>query len=302
VSFDLTRTGFATGELDVLLSGPGSDDEPAVPDPPSEPRTKPGDIYALGPHRLGCGDARDAAFLARVIGDGKPAAAAFMDPPYNVAINGFANARGRHREFAMASGEMSDVEFERFLTDTLGAAASVSKDGAVHFVCMDWRHMDALSAAGRSVYGALLNVCVWNKSNAGMGPLYRSKHELVFVYRVGAGRHFNAVELGKHGRNRTNVWDYASVNAMRRDRAEELSLHPTVKPIAMVEDAIKDVTRRTELVLDLFTGSGTTLLAAERAGRVFAGVEIDPAYFDVAIDRWEAMTGQTAEKQEARDD
>lgn len=302
VSFDLTRTGFATGELDVLLNGPGSDEEPAVADPPSDPRAKPGDIYALGAHRLGCGDARDGAFLARVMGDGERAAAAFMDPPYNVAINGFANARGRHREFAMASGEMSDAEFETFLAETLGSAASVSRDGAVHFVCMDWRHMDALSAAGRRVYDALLNVCVWNKSNAGMGSLYRSKHELVFVYRLGQARHFNAVELGRHGRNRTNVWDYASVNAMRRDRAEELGLHPTVKPIAMVEDAVKDVTRRGERVLDLFTGSGTTLLAAERAGRVFAGVEIDPAYVDVATERWEAMTGRTAVKLEARDE
>ena len=220
--------------------------------------------------------------------------AAFLDPPYNVAIGGHANTRGRHREFAMASGEMSRDEFRTFLTDALGACVAASRDGAVHFVCMDWRHMDDLSAIGRDVYGDLLNLCIWNKSNAGMGSLYRSKHELIFVYRVGQAPHFNAVELGKHGRNRTNVWDYASVNTVAGSRREDLKLHPTVKPTALVADAIQDVTRRGDLVLDVFSGSGTTLVASERTGRRFRGVEIDPAYVDVAIDRWEAMTGGKA--------
>ena len=168
----------------------------------------------------------------------------------------------------------------------------MSRDGAVHFVCMDWRHLDDVSAVGRTIYGELLNLCVWNKSNAGMGSLYRSKHELVFVYRVGKAPHFNAVELGRHGRNRTNVWDYASVNSMAGSRREDLALHPTVKPTALVADAIQDVTRRGELVLDIFLGSGTTLIAAERTGRRFRGIDIDPAYVDVAVDRWAAMTGQ----------
>ena len=224
--------------------------------------------------------------------------AAFLDPPYNVAIGGHANTRGRHREFAMASGEMSGDEFRTFLTDALGTCVAASRDGAVHFVCMDWRHMDDLSAIGRDVYGDLLNLCIWNKSNAGMGSLYRSKHELIFVYRVGQAPHFNAVELGKHGRNRTNVWDYASVNTVAGSRREDLKLHPTVKPTALVADAIQDVTRRGDLVLDVFSGSGTTLVASERTGRRFCGVEIDPAYVDVAIDRWEAMTGRKAELQQ----
>ena len=189
------------------------------------------------------------------------------------------------------SGEMSEAEFRSFLTDALGAAARVSRDGAVHFVCMDWRHMDSISAVGATVYGACLNLCVWNKSNAGMGSLYRSKHELVFVYRVGMAPHLNMVELGKHGRNRTNVWDYASVNSMRGGRREDLALHPTVKPTGLVADALKDVTRHGDLVLDLFLGSGTTLMAAERTGRRFRGLDIDPAYVDVAIERWSARTG-----------
>jgi len=194
----------------------------------------------------------------------------------------------------MASGEMSEAEFRSFLADTLGAAARVSRDGAVHFVCMDWRHMDDVSAVGRTVYGERLNLCIWNKSNAGMGSLFRSKHELIFVYRVGTAPHLNMVELGRHGRNRTNVWDYASVNSLQGGRREDLALHPTVKPTGLVADAILDVTRRGDLVLDLFLGSGTTLLAAERTGRRFRGLDIDPAYVDVAIDRLVGEDGSQA--------
>ena len=187
---------------------------------------------------------------------------------------------------------MSSATFRTFLGETLGACAAVSRNGAVHFVCMDWRHLDDVSAAVTDFYGALLNICVWNKSNAGMGSLYRSKHELVFVFKVGDAPHFNAVELGRHGRNRTNVWDYASVNSLRGSRREDLALHPTVKPTALVADAIQDVTRRGDLVLDIFLGSGTTLIAAQRTGRRFRGIDIDPAYVDVALERWSAMTGQ----------
>jgi hypothetical protein len=230
VDIDPTLTGFSTGEIDVILTSAGDPDDEVIPPVPATPRTKPGDVWILGDHRVGCGDGRDAGFLQRVIGHGARVDAAFLDPPYNVRIGGHAVSAGRHREFAMASGEMSEAEFRSFLADTLGAAARVSRDGAVHFVCMDWRHMDSVSAVGRTVYGECLNLCVWNKSNAGMGSLYRSKHELVFVYRVGRAPHLNMVELGKHGRNRTNVWDYASVNSLRGSRREDLALHPTVKP------------------------------------------------------------------------
>ncbi|WP_293906506.1 DNA methyltransferase [Phenylobacterium sp.] len=296
VSFDITVTGFASGEIDVLLSGAmGADpDEDIVPAVPAEPKTKLGDIWILGEHRIGCGDCRDSGFLRQVMGPGVVADAAFLDPPYNVRIDGHANVRSHHREFAMASGEMTSSAFTEFLAETLGACAAVSRDGAVHFVCMDWRHMDEVRAAGDIAYGAFLNLCVWNKSNAGMGSLYRSKHELVFVYRVGQAQHFNAVELGRHGRNRTNVWDYASVNTLRGSRREDLDLHPTVKPVAMVSDAIKDVTHRGDVVLDAFLGSGTSLIAAEREGRRFRGLDIDPAYVDLAVERWVAMTGTEA--------
>ena len=293
LGFDLTVTGFEVGEIDVMLNASPDPDDEKIPAAPTIPRTKPGDIWSCGPHRIGCGDGRDAAFLRRVIGDEK-VDAAFLDPPYNVRINGHANARGRHREFAMASGEMSDEAFRAFLEDSLRICAAVSRDGAVHFVCMDWRHMDTLSAAGRSVYGSLLNLCFWNKSNAGMGSLYRSKHELVFVFRVGTAPHLNTVELGRFGRNRTNVWEYASVNSMIGSRREDLSMHPTVKPVALVMDALQDVTQRGNIVLDTFLGSGTTLIAAERGGRRFRGTEIDPAYVDVAVERWQAATGKEA--------
>jgi hypothetical protein len=298
LDFDLSVTGFSIGELDIILNDSADPDDELIPEAPASPRTRLGDIWILGEHRVGCGDARDPDFVRRLVGEEATVDMAFLDPPYNVRICGHANVVGRHREFAMASGEMDPAAFRAFLKQTLEASASVSRDGAVHFVCMDWRHMDDVAAVGKAVYGDLLNVCVWNKSNAGMGSLYRSKHELIFVFRVGDMPHFNAVELGKHGRNRTNVWDYASVNSFKGSRRQDLCLHPTVKPSALVADAIQDVTRRGDLVLDLFLGSGTTLVAAERVGRRFRGLDIDPAYVDVAIERWIGMTGGIPQRAE----
>jgi DNA modification methylase len=185
---------------------------------------------------------------------------------------------------------MSPEEYEAFLNDVLCNAIDVSQDGAVHFVCTDWRHMAQLQGVADQLYGAVLNLCVWNKSNAGMGSLYRSKHELVLVYRAGDAKHYNAIQLGRNGRHRTNVWDYPCVTSPR-GRRDDHDLHPTTKPVAMVADALQDVSRRGEVVLDLFLGAGATLLAAERTGRVCRAVEIDPAYVDVAIERWSAATG-----------
>ncbi len=292
MDIDLGLTGFSTGEIDVVLADSEDPDDEVIPAVPENPRVQSGDIWQLGEHRVACGDGRDAAFLQTVVGEGASIDCAFLDPPYNVKINGHVNAKGRHREFAMASGEMSEDEFRGFFADTLSACSVVSRSGAVHFVCMDWRHMDDVTASVDGAYSELLNICVWNKSNAGMGSLYRSKHEMIFVYRVGDAQHANNVELGKHGRNRTNVWDYPSVNSMRGSRREDLALHPTVKPVAMVADAYQDVTKQGELVLDIFLGSGTSLIAAERVGRAFRGLDIDPAYVDLAMQRWSDLTGR----------
>jgi DNA modification methylase len=295
---DLEVTGFSGGEIDLLLNPPSDPDDDVIPAVCTEPVTQPGDIWQLGEHRVGCGDSRRRDFLEQVIDSNQPIDCAFLDPPYNVPIQGHANVKSKHREFAMACGELSDAAFQEFLSQTLGACVAASRDGAVHFVCMDWRHLDDLRAVGRELYGELLNLCVWNKSNAGMGSLYRSKHELVSVYRVGEGPHHNAVELGRHGRHRTNVWDYPSVNTFHGHKRGDLKLHPTVKPTAMVADAIQDVTRQGDLVLDVFLGAGTSLIASERTGRRFRGIDIEPAYVDLAVERWVAMTGLTPHRVE----
>jgi len=289
---DLDLTGFSVGEIDAIRADVADPDDDVVPAVPVEAVSQKGNIWLAGHHRIACGDVRDAEIMEALLAGAK-VDAAFLDPPFNVAINGHAGGKGKikHREFAFASGEMSSPEFEAFLVETLTVCAAASRDGAVHFVCMDHRHADELIAAGAKVYGTRLNIAVWNKSNAGMGSLYRSKHELVFVYRVGKAQHMNNVELGRHGRNRTNVWDYASVNTVAGSRRQDLELHPTVKPTSLVADALQDVTRRGDLILDAFLGSGTTLIAAERVGRRFVGLDIDPIYVDVALERWAAMTG-----------
>ena len=291
---DLSLTGFSIGEIDKVLSDPVDPAEDAIPAARKVAVSLAGDIWTIGAHRVACGDCRDAALMARLVA-GHAVDCAFLDAPYNVAIKGHAGGKGRvkHREFVMAAGEMTPAEFTAFLTEALGLCARLSRDGAVHFVCMDHHHVGELIAAGEAVYGARLNIAVWNKSNAGMGTLYRSKHELVFIFKVGDAPHTNAVQLGKHGRNRTNVWDYASVNTFG-GRAGDLALHPTVKPMALVRDAIMDVTRRGQTVLDVFLGSGTTLIAAERCGRVCFGADIDPLYVDLAMDRFSALFGEEA--------
>jgi len=220
--------------------------------------------------------------------------AVFADPPYNVAINGHVGGKGKikHREFSEASGELSQQEFRAFLAETLGNAAAFSRSGAVHYICMDWRHASDLALIGREAIGPQLNLCVWAKTNGGMGSLYRSQHELVLVFAKAGAPHRNNVQLGRFGRNRTNVWRYAGVNTFREGRMQELRAHPTAKPVAMVKDALLDVTRRGDIVLDPFGGAGATLMAAERCGRHARLLEIDPAYVDVMLRRWRAETGE----------
>jgi DNA modification methylase len=299
LDFDLEITGFDTVDLDRLLAaacdaGENTDDDVA-PEPAQQAVSRLGDLWQLGAHRLLCADARLPASYQTLLGAGS-AQLVFTDPPYNVPIQGHVSGLGkqRHREFAMASGEMSESEFTGFLTTLFTNMAAVSTDGAIHFVCMDWRHIGEVLTAGRAAYSELKNLCVWNKDNAGMGGFYRSKHELVFAFKHGSAPHINNFGLGEGGRYRSNVWDYAGANSFRRGRAEDLAMHPTVKPVAMVMDAIKDCSRRGGVVLDPFGGSGTTLIAAERTGRRGHLLEIDPLYVDVTIRRWQALTGKPA--------
>jgi DNA modification methylase len=256
------------------------------------PVTQPGDLWQLSRHRLLCADATQPASFETLMGRER-AEMVFTDPPYNVPIEGHASGLGsaKHSEFAMASGEMSEAEFIAFLSKVLASLAAHSRDGAIHFVCMDWRHLFELLTAGRSVYSELKNICAWIKTNGGMGSLYRSQHELVAVFKNGAAAHINNVELGRHGRNRTNVWAYAGMNSFGAERDEALSVHPTVKPVRLVEDAILDCSKRDGLVLDGFVGSGTTFIAAERAGRRAFGLEYEPRYVDLTLQRFRSFTG-----------
>jgi DNA modification methylase len=299
LGFEVTATGFEVPEIDLILqqaeAKPDADDTFEALSVPAI--SSPGDMWILGKHRIYCGNSLDEQSYQKLMCDGK-ADAVFVDPPYNVAIDGHVSGNGsiRHREFEMASGEMTEKEFLGFLSSSFGLLVRYSKPGSVHFACMDWRHAGEILAAGKHAYDALLNLCVWAKDKGGMGSFYRSQHELIFVFRNGKASHRNNIQLGKFGRNRTNVWCYPGVNTLS-NRGEEgnlLALHPTVKPVALVADALLDCTRPGGLVLDCFLGSGSTLIAAERTGRVCHGIELDPLYVDTVIRRWQRYTGGTA--------
>lgn len=298
ISFDVSLTGFDTPALDILLEGDkkaatSPPEMVELPDPEAGAVCKVGDLWQLGAHRLFCGDALLEESYATLL-EGEEARMVFSDPPYNVPISHHVSGTGRHREFAMASGEMSREGFRDFLRQMLLRLLSCVVDGAILMVCMDWRHIEDLIAAGRAEKLDLKNLCVWCKTNGGLGSLYRSKHELICVFKKGTAPHVNNVELGRHGRYRTNVWDQAGANTFRRGRDNDLADHPTVKPTALIVDAIYDVSHRGDLVLDNFGGSGSTMLAAEKTGRRARLIEIDPLYCDVAIRRWQDLTGKQA--------
>lgn len=297
--FDLGVIGFEIAEIDLLLQSEATPEpEPDIPEPPEIPVSQPGDLWHLGKHRLLCADATKAESYD-ILMDGKKARLVFTDPPYNVPIDGHVcgNGKVKHDEFKMASGEMSEAEFTAFLQSVFQNLTEHTVNGSLHYICMDWRHMKELLNAG-TVYDEFKNLCVWNKTNGGMGSLYRSKHELVFVYKNGTRPHINTVELGKHGRYRTNVWDYAGVNTFQN--TDDLKLHPTVKPVAMIEEAILDCSKRNDIVLDVFGGSGSTLLAAERCHRKAYLMELDPKYVDVIIRRYQEATGKEAVHQDGQ--
>ncbi len=292
--------------LAALPATEGLTDDDAIPDPPKEPKAKRGQVWGLGSHRLMCGDSTSPDDVSTLTGGGV-CDMVFTDPPYNVSIKGLGshaaeNSIGKmHGEFAMASGEMSDQEFIDFLEVVFQRLIESSRPGSIHYICMDWRHAFHVLVAGKQ-YSGLKNICVWNKDNGGMGTFYRSKHEFVFCYKNGKAPHINNFELGQHGRFRTNVWDYPIVNSFastrKGDKAtkpEETRLHPTVKPLELVADAIMDCSNQGDTILDLFLGSGTTLLAAEKTGRTCYGMELSEKYCDVIIERWENFTGKKAE-------
>jgi DNA modification methylase len=299
VGFDVSLIGFEPAEVDIVFEGIGDESEQPENLVPGEtsgpPVSRLDDVWMLGKHILVCGDSTNAATY-RLLMDDEKAQFVFTDPPYNVKIDGNVSGLGRvkHREFAMASGEMSESQFTSFLSNVYALLCRYSTDGSIHQICMDWRHMREMLASGDANYSELKNVCIWNKTNAGMGTFYRSKHEMVFIWKTGAAPHMNTFELGQHGRHRTNVWDYDGVNTMRAGRMDELAMHPTVKPVAMVADAIKDCSKRGSIVLDPFCGSGTVLIAAEKTGRRARAIELDPKYVDVAIQRWQQYTGKIA--------
>jgi DNA modification methylase len=304
LDFSIESTGFTIGEIDLRIEGLAAvgdgerHDADQLPIPTSGPATsKSGDLWLLGRHAVLCGSALSAESFHTLLGT-KRAHMVFTDPPFNVRILGHASGNGRirHREFDMASGEMDVFEFTSFLTRSFALMAKYSVDGSLHFLCMDWRHMAELLEAGRLAYTELKNVCVWVKNNGGMGSLYRSQHELVFVFKHGSSSHRNNVQLGQYGRNRTNVWEYPCANTFSRQSEEGhlAALHPTVKPVAMVADAILDCSARGDVILDPFLGSGTTVIAAERVGRCCYGMEIDPLYVDTVIRRWQVFTGDKA--------
>ena len=302
LDFEVELTGFSLAEIDLVLDEAGEAD-PNVPDSAEDifavvagpAISRRGDLWIMGRHKLICGDARDTSDYARLLGSER-VDMVFTDPPYNVSIDGNVCGLGtvRHREFAFASGEMSQMQFTRFLEDSLGPMASVMRDGAIAFVCMDWRHMEELLTAGKSVFTELKNLVVWNKTNGGMGAFYRSKHELIFVFKQGTAPHTNSFGLGETGRYRTNVWDYAGISSISASRSEELAMHPTVKPVALIADAIRDCSKRGEIILDSFGGSGSTLIAAEKTGRSARVIEYDPIYCDTIVRRWQAYSGKDA--------
>ena len=298
--FDLGVIGFDASEIDLIIEEAAASDtnvpeDEVLPELDETAVTRPGDLWQLGPHRLLCGDVRDAAAMASLMRDDR-ARLVFTDPPYNVRIDGHVCGSGkvRHREFAMASGEMDAATFTGFLADAFDRMAAASVDGSIHFICMDWRHMGEILQAGRAVYSELKNLIVWAKDNGGMGTFYRSRHELVFAFKHGTAPHLNTFGLGEGGRYRTNVWEYRGISSGGTQRLEELALHPTVKPVAMIADALRDCSRRGDVVLDGFGGSGSTLIAAERTGRRARLVEIDPVYVDRSIRRWQAISKDDA--------
>ena len=298
--FALEDTGFSVPEIDhflglAILDGEaGLDDEVHVLNGP--PVCQPGDLWQLSDHRLYCGDALEAAAYGVVMGQDR-ARIMLSDPPYNVRARHIGRiASERHGDFACGAGELDDAGFVDFLGSIFENARQTMIDGALAYIFMDWGHAWHALEAGRTVFDDLKNICVWNKTAGGMGSFYRSQHELVMIFKAGRAAHVNNIRLGRTGRNRSNVWDYPGVNVSAgavedASRSDALALHPTIKPVKLLAEAILDTSRPGDIVLDPFLGAGSTLMAAERTGRICRGIELDPRYADATLRRWRAYTG-----------
>lgn len=299
LDFDLEITGFETTEIDLIIGGsttesnPKEDSTPVLND--EDNVCKHGDLWQLGNHFLICGDSLQLQTYKSLLGD-KTAQMVLTDPPYNVKVKNIGSmGKIKHEEFAMASGEMTKEQFTEFLTTVMQNLKAFSTDGSLHYLFIDWKHFLEIGTAGNQVYDELKNICTWVKSSGGMGSLYRSQHEFCFVYKNGKAPHINNVELGANGRYRTNVWKYEGANSFGEGK-DNLKLHPTVKPVTMLKDAILDVTKRGDIVLDAFLGSGSTLIACEQTGRICYGIELEEKYCNVTIKRWQELTGKKAVK------
>lgn len=302
LDFSAEITGFSTTEIDLTLDADAAVKKPRpskadqIPELPATAVSRVGDLWRFdGDHALLVGDALNPASYPPLMGEER-ATMGFNDPPYNCNMKGFAGGLGavQHREFVMASGEMTSTEFVAFQQQAYANLIAHSIDGSIHFVCMHWQHMHETLDAGAATFGKPKNVVVWTKDNGGMGSFYRSQHEFIFVFKNGTAPHLNNFGLGEKGRYRTNVWSYPGMNSFGRERDELLALHPTVKPVALVADAIRDVSKRGDIVLDVFAGSGTTGIAAQKTKRRARLMELDPIYADVIVKRFEAVYGLKA--------
>ena len=258
--FDCTVTGFEVAEIDAILeevSGDAVEEaESSEPDFKRPPVNEAGDLWLLDKHRILCGNSLHDESYKTLMGN-RRAQVGISDLPYNVPIDGHVSGNGRihHREFAMASGEMNEAEFSSFLNNSMRLLTKYSTPGSVHYLCCDWRHLADFIAAAKQNYGEFLNLAVWVKNTGGLGSFYRSQHEMILIFRNGKGKVRNNIQLGRFGRNRTNVWEYPGANSLSKgEEGNLLACHPTVKPVAMVADAILDCSARGEIVLDPFLG------------------------------------------------
>jgi len=293
---DVIATGFELAEIDALLIEDEGDEPEAVvlPELPQSAVSQAGDLWLMENHRLAQGDARERGVYARLFTDTDAAKFVLTDEPFNVAVRGHCTSQTHHREFAMAHGELSREEFFAFNIDWMRPSLEQLVDGGLLATFIDWRSVELVLAAGRELDLDLLNVIVWAKPHGGQGSLWRSQHEMLPVFKKGTAAHTNNIELGRWGRYRGNVWTYPGASTLGSEAREGLAVHPTVKPRAMLEDALLDVTDRGDVVLDCFLGSGSMLLAAETTDRICRAIEIDSRYCDVAIARWQQMTGREA--------